>query len=54
MKMRQAALRLLNEWETEGKYINLALSSHVTDSVAREERAALTALLYTTVEHKIS
>lgn len=54
MKMRQAALCLLTEWEREGKYINLALSSHVLDTIPQEERAALTALLYTTVEHKIS
>ena len=54
MKMREVALRLLTEWELEGKYINLALSSHLPNSLVREERAALTALLYTTVEHKIT
>lgn len=53
MKIREAALSLLNEWEAEGKYINLALSSHILDSFKREDKAALTALLYTTVENKI-
>ncbi len=53
MKIREAALSLLNEWEAEGKYINLALSSHILDSFRREDKALLTALLYTTVENKI-
>ena len=54
MNMRQIALRILDEYEAGGKYINLALSSHVTDGLKSEEKAALTALLYTTVERKLT
>lgn len=54
MNIRQIALRILDEYESGGKYVNLALSSHVTDGLSREEKAALTALLYTTVERKLS
>lgn len=54
MNVRQIALRLLEEYEAGGKFINLALSSHITDGLSREDRAALTALLYTTVERKLT
>ncbi len=54
MKLREAALRLLSEWEAADKYINLALSESALARVSPEERAALTALVYTTVEHKLS
>ena len=52
--MRELALRLMCEWETDGKYINLAVNSHFLDGISREERASLTALLYTAVEKKLS
>ena len=52
--MRELALRLMSEWEAEGKYINLALNSHSLDGISKEERAILTSLLYTTVEKKLS
>ncbi len=45
---------MLLEYESMGKYINLSLSSHKADGLSDEERARLTALLYTTVEHKIT
>ena len=54
MNVRQIALRILDEYEAGGKFINLALSSHLTDKLSREEKAALTALLYTSVEKKLS
>ena len=54
MNIRQIALRMLDEYEAGGKFINLTLSSHLTDSLSREEKAALTALLYTSVEHKLT
>ena len=54
MNVRQMALRLLEEYEAGGKFVNLALSSHLTDNLSREDRAALTALLYTTVERKLT
>ena len=54
MNIRQIALRILDEYEAGGKFINLALSTHLTDGLSREEKAALTALVYTSVERKIS
>ena len=54
MNLRQIALRILDEYEAGGKFINLALSTHLTDGLSREEKAALTALLYTTVERKLT
>jgi 16S rRNA (cytosine967-C5)-methyltransferase len=54
MNIRQIALRILDEYEAGGKFINLALSSHLTDKLSREEKAALTALLYTSVERKLT
>ena len=54
MNLRQIALRILDEYEAGEKYINLALSSHLTDKLSREDKAALTALLYTSVEKKLT
>ena len=52
--IRQIALQILCEQESAGKYVNLALSSHKADRLSPEERASLTALLYTTVEKKLT
>lgn len=54
MNIRELTLSLLDEYELEGKYVNLSLSSHKADRLTREERGFLTALLYTTVEHKLT
>lgn len=54
MNIRQIALRILDEYELGGKYINLALSTHAADNLTREEKAALTVLLYTVVEKKLT
>lgn len=54
MNIRKTALNMLDEYELGEKYVNLLLSSHSADRLTREERAALTALLYTTVERKIT
>ncbi|MBR2930221.1 MAG: 16S rRNA (cytosine(967)-C(5))-methyltransferase RsmB [Clostridia bacterium] len=54
MTVREIALRMLDQYETEGKYVNLLLSSHIADPLNPKERAALTALLYTVVEHKLT
>ncbi len=54
MKMRDIALRLLIEYESGERYVNLSLSSHIADSLSDEARGQLTALLYTTVEHKLT
>ena len=54
MNTRKLALKLLLDCESQDKYVNLALSSHMTDALSDEERRFLTALLYTTVEHKLT
>ena len=54
MNVREIAVRLLIEYEETGKYVNLSLFSHLTDALTKEERAFLTALLYTAVERKIT
>ena len=54
MRVREIALRLLAEYEERGVYVNLSLHSHLADGLTREERAHLTQLLYTTVEHKLT
>lgn len=54
MTVREAALRLLLEYEESGKYVNLSLSSHIADNFSSDERSFLTVLLYTTVERKLT
>ena len=54
INLRRLALSLLEEYEACGKYANLALNSHKTDSLNQEERAFLTKLFYTSVEHKLT
>ncbi len=54
MTVREIALKLLCEWEECGKYVNLSLSSHLTDNLTKEEKSLLTALVYTAVENKIT
>lgn len=54
MNVRKIALLLLNDYENQGKYVNLSLSSHMADSLTKEERGFLTALLYTAVEKKLT
>ena len=54
MTVRQIALSLLDEYELGGKYINLSLNSHLADKLSGEEKGFLTALVYTTVEHKLT
>ena len=52
--VRRIALRLLDAWERDDTYLNLALNSPATAGLSREERGFLTALLYGTVERKIT
>jgi 16S rRNA (cytosine967-C5)-methyltransferase len=54
MDIRKLALKLLTEYEVSGKYVNLSLASHSADGLSQEERGMLTALLYTTVERRLS
>ena len=53
MNIREIALKLLLDYEECGKYVNLSLSSHITDNLSREEMGRLTGMLYTTVEGKL-
>ena len=50
----EIAYRLLGQYETSGKYINLSLNSHLTDGLSKENKSILTALLYKTVEKKLT
>ena len=52
MSVRALALSMLDECELEGKYVNLILNSRRTDRLTHEERASLTALLYTVTERR--
>lgn len=54
INLRRLALSLLEEYEACGKYANLALNSHKTDALNHDERAFLTKLFYTSVEHKLT
>ncbi len=54
MNIRKLALDMLIDYEISGKYVNLSLSSHTADRLSLSERSALTALLYTAVEHKLT
>ncbi len=54
MNIREIALKMLLDYEESGKYVNLSLNSHLADSLSNDERGALTALLYTAVENKLT
>ncbi len=54
MNILDLTLSLLDGYELEGKYANLALSSHSLDSLPREKKGLVTLLFYTTIEHKIT
>ena len=54
MTVREITLSLLCDYEINGKYVNLSLSSHQADKLSADERRFLTVLLYTTVERKIT
>ena len=54
MNVRETALTLLSEIEAQEKYANLALNSHLLDNLEKKDKRILTALLYTTVEHKLT
>ncbi len=52
--VRLVALRLLEGWERDETYLNLAMNSPAVRELSREERGFLTSLLYGTVERKIT
>lgn len=54
MNVREIALELLCKHELEGTYINLSLASHRLDGLEGGERGFLTALLYGTIERKLT
>lgn len=54
VNVREHALKLLLDYEENEKYINLSMNSRSLDTLSPIERAQLTSLLYTTVEHKIT
>lgn len=54
MTIFELAYRLLGQYEASGKYVNLSLNSHMTDGLSKENKAILTALLYKTVEKKLT
>ena len=54
MTVRELTLSLLCDYEMNGKYVNLLLSSHRADGLSADDRRFLTVLLYTTVERKIT
>ena len=54
MKVLRLAYRLLSEYEASGRYVNLLLGTGAVSRLSAEEKARLTALLYTTVERKLT
>ena len=54
MTIFELAYRLLGQYEASGKYVNLSLNSHLLDGVSKENKSILTALLYKTVEKKLT
>ena len=52
--IRKIAFELLRSYEEEGRYVNLLLSSSKLSGLTKEEKSAVTALLYTAVEKKIT
>lgn len=53
MKVRERALKMLLEYELEGKFVNLSLSSRSLEGLTESERSFLAYLLYRTVENKL-
>ena len=54
MHAREIAVKLLRSYEENDAYVNLSLNSPLVSSLSEADRAFLTALLYTTVERKIT
>lgn len=54
MRTREIAVKLLRSYEENDAYVNLYLNSTLVSSLSEEDRSFVTALLYTTVERKIT
>ena len=52
--IRKITLELLRSYEEEGRYVNLLLSSSKLRGLTPDERGAVTSLLYTAVEKKLT
>ena len=52
--VRKITLELLRSYEEEGRYVNLLLTSPKLRNLTDDERAAVTSLLYTAVEKKLT
>ena len=53
MTVRERALKMILEYELEGKFVNLSLSSRSLATLTESERSFLVYLLYRTVENKL-
>ena len=54
MNTREIAVKLLRSYEENDSYVNLSLNSPLVSSLLPEDRSFVTALLYTTVERRIT
>ena len=54
MNTREIAVKLLRSYEENDSYVNLSLNSSLVSSLSAEDRSFVTALLYTTVERRIT
>ena len=54
MNAREIAVKLLRSYEENDAYVNLSLNSSLASTLSEEDRSFLTALLYTTVERRIT
>ena len=54
MNTREIAVKLLRSYEENDSYVNLSLNSPLVSSLSPEDRSFVTALLYTTVERRIT
>lgn len=54
MNAREIAVKLLRSYEENDAYVNLSLNSPVVSSLSEADRSFVTALLYTTVERRIT
>ncbi len=54
MNTREIVVKLLRSYEENDAYVNLSLNSPVVSSLSAEDRSFVTALLYTTVERRIT
>ena len=54
MNTREIAVKLLRSYEENDSYVNLSLNNPLVSTLSEEDRSFVTALLYTTVERRIT